>query len=214
MEKTTLSAYRYLTFLLPGALILATAVYGWSGWPYGEPGAGVLLGLSAASYISGHVMVSIASFLQRIWWLQPPGGRLKSSQGLFDKNGRYADNKDAVLKAFNRSYPQISGFEAQFGVAYQEAQKGPLAPKLLAFVEEIGYYRSMATACAICLTLVVIFNWAGRDHLPIELWVPILVVSTVAHAYRFRRFWRYVAEYVTGEVLQKNASSQEPSADV
>jgi hypothetical protein len=213
MEKTTLSVYRYLTFLLPGALVLATAVYGWSGWPYGEPGAGALLGLSTAAYVSGHVVVSIANIFQRVWWLQPPGGRLKSSQGLFDKSGRYADSKDEVTKAFSKAYPQVSDFEAQFGIAYQEAQKGPLASKLLAFVEEIGYQRSMATASAICIVLAVIFHLAGHRHLPIELWLPVFFVSTVAHAYRFRRFWRYVAEYVTGEVLLKKASSQEPSAD-
>jgi hypothetical protein len=214
MEKTTLSAYRYLTFLLPGALVLATAVYGWGGWLYGEPGAGVLLGLSAAAYVSGHIVVSIANFFQRVWWLQPPGGRLKSSQGLFDKSGRYAHSKDEVIKAFSKAYPQVSEFEAQFGIAFQEAQKGPLASKLLSFVEEIGYYRSMATASAICIVLVVIFHLTDHQHLPIELWLPIFAVSTIAHAYRFRRFWRYVAEYVTGEVLLRNASSQEPSADV
>lgn len=205
MEKTTLSAYRYLAFLLPGALLLFVAFYGWNGWPYGEPGAGVILGLSAASYVSGHVLVSIANFFQRVWWLQPPGGRLKSSQGLFDKSGRYADSKDEVIKAFTKAYPQVSKFEAQFGIAYQEAQKGPLAPKLLAFVEEIGYYRSMATASAICIVLVVAFHVADHQHLPVELWVPLFAISTAAHAYRFRRFWRYVGEYVAGEVLQKSA---------
>lgn len=204
MEKTTLSAYRYLTFLLPGALVLATAVYGWMGWPYGEPGAGVLLGLSASAYVLGHVVVSVANYVQPVWWLQPPGGRLKSSEGLFEKSGRFADNKDEVVKAFNTVHPQVSGFEAQFGIAYQEAQKGPLASKLLAFVEEIGYYRSMATGSAICLALVVVFHFAHRRSLPIELWLPIFAVSTVAHAYRFRRFWRYLAEYVAGEVLQQS----------
>lgn len=202
MEKTTLSAYRYLAFLLPGALLLFVAFYGWNGWPYGEPGAGVVLGLSAASYVSGHVLVSIANFFQPVWWLQPPGRRVKSSQGLFDESGRYAKSKDQVLKAFENAYPQVSEFEAQFGIAYQEAQKGPLAPKLLAFVEEIGYYRSMATASAICVLLVAVFNFAQHEHLPPGLWIPVFLVSTIAHAYRFRRFWRYVAEYVAGEVLQ------------
>lgn len=207
MEKTTLSAYRYLTFLLPGALLLFVSLYGWNGWPYGEPGAGALLGLSAASYMIGHVLVAIANYFQPVWWWQPPGGRLESSQGLFDKPGRYAKSKDAVLAAFGKWYPQVTGFDAQFGIAYQEAQKGPLGAKLLSIVEEIGYYRSMATASAICFVLVLAFNLLGRHHLPLFPWLPIFLGSCAAHAYRFRRFWRYTAEYVTGEVLQKSEVS-------
>lgn len=201
MEKTTLSAYRYLTFLLPGGLVLAAAVYGWIGWPYGEPGAGALLGLAAAAYVTGHIVVALANYLQPIWWGHRPGGRLKSSEGLFDEAGRYSTSKDAVLTAFSSKYPKVDDFEAQFGLAYQEAQKGPLGSKLLSIVEEIGYYRSMATASAICLVLLLAFRLLGRDHFEVLLWGPIFVASTAAHAYRFRRFWRYIGEYVTGEVM-------------
>ena len=202
MEKTSLSPYRYLTFLLPGALLLFVIVYGWSGWPYGEPGAGALLGLSVAAFMTGHVLAAVANFFQRVWWGHPPGGRLESSEGLFDKAGRYAGSKDDVLAAFSNRYPQVSSFEAQFGAAYQAAQKGPLAAKLLSMVEEIGYYRSMATASAGSFLLVLILNLLGHHHLPLTPWLPLFALATAAHAYRFRRFWRYVGEYVTGEVLQ------------
>jgi prepilin signal peptidase PulO-like enzyme (type II secretory pathway) len=66
----------------------------------------------------------------------------------------------------------------------------------------------MATASAICIVLVVVFHLADHQHLPIELWLPVFAVSVVAHAYRFRRFWRYVAEYVTGEVLLQTPAGQ------
>lgn len=204
MEKTSLSPYRYLTFLLPGALLLFVILYGWSGWSYGEPGAGALLGLSIASFVTGHVLAAVANFFQPIWWGHAPGSRLKSMEGLFDKAGRYADSRAEVLAAFNKQHPQVSNFEAQFGAAYQAAQKGPLAAKLLSMVEEIGYYRSMATASAVSCLLLVIFNCLDHHHLPLWPWLTVFVLSTGAHAYRFRRFWRYVGEYVTGEVLQGN----------
>lgn len=200
MEKATLSTYRYLTFLLPGALVLGVVVYGWIGWPYGEPGAGALLALTARSYMTGHIVVAIANYFQPIWWGNRPGGRLQSSEGLFDKAGRYSESRDKVLAAFNSKYPKVDEFEAQFGIAYQEAQKGQLGPKLLSMVEEIGYYRSMATASVICFMLVILFNVCGHDHLELLPWAPLFIVSAIAHAYRFRRFWRYVGEYVTGEV--------------
>lgn len=201
MEKASLSAYRYLTFLLPGALVLTVAFYGWNGWSYGEPGAGALLGLTAAAYMTGHIVVALANYFQPIWWGHSPGGRLESAEGLFSKGGRYEKSKDAVLAAFSSRYPKVDGFEAQFGIAYQQVQKGALGPKLLSIVEEIGYYRSMATASGICFLLVIVYWLLDRDHLEALLWLPVFAVSAGAHAYRFRRFWRYVGEYVTGEVL-------------
>lgn len=203
MDKMTLSPYQYLTFLLPGGLVLFAVVYGWKGWPYGEPGAGAILGLSVASFMVGHALAALANFFQASWWGHRPGSRLQSSEGLFDKAGRYAGTKDQVTKAFDSVYPNVSNFEAQFGIAYLEAQAGPLAPKLQAFVEQIGYYRSMATASALSLGLVLIFNALDRDHLPLFPWVPIFIASTLLYAYRFRRFWRYVGEYVVADVLRR-----------
>lgn len=94
-------------------------------------------------------------------------------------------------------------FEAQFGIAYADAQTGPLGPKLQALVEQIGYYRSMATASALSLAFVVVFNSLDHRHLPLFPWVPLFVLSTLLHAYRFRRFWRYVGEYVVADVLRR-----------
>ena len=116
-------------------------------------------------------------------------------------------SKDAVLQAFKQKYPEAPEFEAQFGIAYLEAQTGPLAPKLESMVEEIGYYRSMATTSAICFFVVVVFNLADQTHLPPVPWLPAFAVATALHAYRFRRFWRYVGEYVAGDVLRQSGTS-------
>lgn len=56
--------------------MLFVVVYGWSGWPYGEPWAGAILGLSMASFMVGHGLAAFANFFQRVWWGHLPGGRL------------------------------------------------------------------------------------------------------------------------------------------
>src|SRR6266496_3784436 len=146
MDRPSLSPYQYLTFLLPGALVLFVFVFGWNGWPYGDPGAGPILGLSAAAFMIGHALAALANYFQPAWWGHLPGRRLLSSEGLFDRGGRYADTQQEVSAAFEEAFPSMGTFEARFGVAYAEAQAGPLGPKLQALVEQIGYYRSMATA--------------------------------------------------------------------
>lgn len=207
MEKASLSPYRYLTFLLPGALVVFVGIYGWAGWPWGEPGAGLLLALSAASFMTGHVVVAVANVLQPVWFGHRPGTRLESSEGLFDKGARFAGDEAAVRGAFKKEYPQLTSFDGQFGAAYVEAQKGPLAGKLLSLVEEIGYYRSMAAGSCIAAVLVVIYALAGKSHLPIWPWLGVLACSCFAHAYRLKRFWRYVAEYVAADLLTHAESS-------
>lgn len=214
MEKTSLSPYRYLTFLLPGALVAFVAIYGWKGWPWGEPGAGVLLGLSAGSFMTGHVVVAIANLLQPVWFGHSPGTRLESSEGLFAKGGRFADDESAVRNAFKAQYPQLKSFEGQFGAAYVETQKGPLAAKLLSLVEEIGYYRSMAAASSMAALLVILYALAGKTHLPVWPWAAVLACACFAHAYRLRRFWRYVAEYVTADLLARATSSEHANEEV
>lgn len=63
-----------------------------------------------------------------------------------------------------------ASFLADVGVRpFAEAQAGPLGPKFQALVEQIGYHRSMATASALSLGFVVIFNWLGHRHLPLIL---------------------------------------------
>ncbi len=204
MDRPSLSPYQYLTFLLPGALVLFVVGYGWNGWPYGDPGAGAVLGLSAAAFMIGHALAAIANYFQASWWGHLPGSRLQSSEGLFDKRGRYAGAQQEITRALEESFPSVPTFEAQFGIAYAEAQAGPLGPKLQALVEQIGYYRSMATASALSLVLVVVFSSMGHRHLPLLLWTPLFLFLTLLYAYRFRRFWRYVGEYVVADVLRRS----------
>jgi len=173
MDRPSLSPYQYLTFLLPGALVLFVVVYGWNGWPYGDPGAGAILGLSAAAFMIGHALAALANYFQASWWGHLPGRRLQSSEGLFAAGGRYPGTQQEVMTAFEEAFPSMQAFEARFGVAYAEAQAGPLGPKLQALVEQIGYYRSMATASALSVVVIVVFHILGHRHLPFYLWTPL-----------------------------------------
>lgn len=202
-----LSAYRYLTFLLPGGLLLFVCVYGWQGWTHGEPGATSALGLATAMFMVGHALAGFANWLQPVWWGRLPGTRVPSNQGLFSKGSRYEGRQADIERQFGNIYTYVHGFEAQFGVAYVEAQVGPLGPKLLTFVEEIGFYRAMATASLLGSILLPVFSLMDRHHLPLVPWVPILLGAAALYALRLRRFWRYVGEYVVGSVLRGRSES-------
>jgi hypothetical protein len=205
MERVTLSAYQYLTFLLPGGLLLGTFVYGLNGWPLGDPGAAVVLGLTLAAFMIGHALAGIANFLQPVWWGHLPGQRLRSSEGLFVKGGRFAGSEEAVRSKFAQRYPKLETFDEQFGIAYSEAQAGPLGSKMQALVEQIGFYRSAATASLLCLLSITFFGLVlNRAHMPLIPWAPVFLSLTLLYGYRFKRFWRLLAEYVVAEVFRQS----------
>ena len=197
------SAYEYLTFILPGALVLATAFYGWHGWPYGDISGSMVIGVIAASFFIGHVIAAIANWFQPVLWGHLPGGRLSSSEGLFvAKKGPWASSEQEVREAFKAAFPVAVDFESQFKLAYAKAQVGPLGPRLQTFVEQIGFYRSGALACGLCLATVIVFTLMGRSHLHVCFWGPLFLFSLLAFAYRFRRFWVYLGDYVVRDVLR------------
>jgi hypothetical protein len=196
------SAYEYLTYVLPGTLVATTAFYGWHGWPYGDPSVGLVVGIVAVGFFVGHVIAAAANWLQPALWGHLPGRHLASAEGLFGPKGAWTFSEQEVKDAFKARFPEASNFESQFKLAYAEAQTGPLGSKLQTFVEQIGFYRSGALACALCLVLVTAFALTGRSHLPVSLWGPLFLLSFVAFAYRFRRFWVYLGDYVVRDVLR------------
>lgn len=94
-----------------------------------------------------------------------------AQEGLFHDGARFANAENGVRGSFANLDPHLPTFEAQFGVAYAEAQVGPLATKLQALLKQIGFYRSAATACLLALLATVFFNVAPvRSHLPLLWW--------------------------------------------
>lgn len=203
-ERFGFSAYEYLTFLIPGAVLGFTAFYGWNGWPYGEPGAGSIIGIAFGSFIIGHFIAAFSNWLESFWWGKLPGQRVSSVQGLFGKGGVFSQpDEESIRKLLADQYPQLHDLQAQFTAAYVGAQAGPLSRKLQAFVEQIGFYRSMAAVSLLSAAMLAIFGALGREHLPGQLWLPIFTIGTVLFAVRYRRFWRRVGEYVIDLALSQ-----------
>lgn len=208
MQGHRFSAYEYLSFIFPGLTLAATIVYGWNGWPYGEPGVAALLGIVSAGFVLGHLVTAVANWLAPIYWGDKPGSRVASSQGLLGKNGPYNEEEWKRVEAiFAQLHPQLASFENRFRVEYSLALKGELGSRLQTFVDQIGFHRAMATASIASCVAVIALAMSGRDYLPPALWGPAFALAAIAFAARYRRFWTRLGDYVVREAVMRTEGS-------
>ncbi len=205
MQGHRFSAYEYLAFIFPGASLIFVVFFGWYGWPYGDPGAGAIIGLVSASFVVGHALAAFANWLEPVWWGQRPGRVVASTQGLFGRRGLYNTQEEKEIEdALARAFPRLEGMPNRFRTAYSRAQEGPLGSKIQTFVDQIGFYRSMAASTALGIPIVVAYCISGRDHLSCVLWIPALCIATLAFVLRYRRFWIRTGDYVVRDVIVRD----------
>lgn len=153
----------------------------------------------------GHVLAAFANWLEPVWWGQRPGGVVATTQGLFGRRGLYNSREEKEIEdAVVRAFPQLDGTQNRFRAAYTRAQTGPLGGKIQTFVDQIGFYRSMATSTALGVPIVAAYCLSSRDHLPCALWIPALGIATLAFVLRYRRFWIRTGDYIVRDVIVRN----------
>lgn len=193
------SVYDYLAFILPGSTLIFVSIYGWYGWPWGEPGASLLLGIVAAGFIVGNALAALGSWIEPMMLGARPGSYPDGLWGQFAVGDRYAGRKEEIAGRFTTS------FGGELSVAYRLAQtelrnsgKGVELDRLNS---QIGFYRGMSVAWLGTILVESAYAIFWNTHLLPGLWIPFFTVMFVLFVYRFRRFWRRYGDYVIREVL-------------
>ena len=190
------SAYDYLAFVLPGGTVLMTAIYGWYGWPWKEPGASALVGLLAASFVIGNALAGLGNFLEPAILFDRPGKRPDGLWGQFALGDRYDGQKDDFLATLRTRYGSAVSLEAGYRLAVSEVRQQGKGDVLDTITSRIGFYRGMVMGMltAIGIEAGLAIEW--HTQLPPRLWIPILGSTMVLFAYRYRHFWRLYGDYV------------------
>jgi hypothetical protein len=199
MDK--LDIYQYISFILPGGLVLATVLYGFEVVPTNvSPSATVLILLTAAAFVVGHLNVAVANFLQPLVWGKRPGSWPPSTAGLFGKRGRYDEaQQQRIEKKFEQLFPDASSIQQRFNIGYTLLRQEQLDGQLQILNPQIGFYRNMATAAVLSLGILIAASATGHDHLNPRIWIPLNLVALLLLVSRFRRFWtRFGDEVVRG----------------
>jgi len=191
-----LSLYDYLAFVVPGAMILFVAVYGYDGWPRGEPGVAGTVALTAASFVVGYINAALGNWLQPMFLGGKPGGRADSLWGTLGACSHYTDaERDRFTRMLTDRYDDLPP-GAGFHLAYTELQQRGLDGPLVLMNQHIGFTRGTATATAVGLTIDIGLALTSGTHLPLVVWGPILLSAMVPFVMRYRRFWRRFGDQV------------------
>ena len=190
------SPYDYLAFVLPGGAVLFTAIYGWFGWPWKEPGATALVGLAAASFVIGNLLAAIGNWMEPLLTGKLPGKRPNGLWGQFAKRDRHPGEEAALLTEFLQRYGQKVTLEQGYRRAQTELRGLGKADTLDTATSRIGFYRGMASGMLVSVIIEALLAIRWHTHLPVALWVPLMSFSLLLFAYRYRHFWRLYGDYV------------------
>jgi hypothetical protein len=213
------SAYDYLAYVIPGGLVLGASFFAFLGLPSAEPGASWLLVLLAAAFLIGHVIATLAAWLQPIVWGERPGTAPDPTWGMFDSSGRSKISRAVDLEAeLARRYGPRDDLPTLYGLAYTELQQNRKEGRLIALNSEIGFARNAAVALLSGAVIDVAASLA--KHHPLDApWLPVLyLVGSGVFVARYRRIWRQFADNVVRgfRVLESTSKSQgaaSPRAD-
>lgn len=89
-------------------------------------------------------------------------------------------------------------FRIAYNLAFTELHQAGKDAQLKVMNQQIGFYRNMAFASALAGVSIAGESVHGSSLVPAVPWVPFFGLTTWMFIYRYRRFWRYFGDNVTG----------------
>lgn len=210
--KDFLSIYDYLSYVLPGGVVLFAAGYGYFGPLASEPGVFYSLVLVVAAFVLGHACAALFNWIEPSLWGSRPFGKVVRTSGLFGKGGVYADAEAKLIASeFASRYPG-GNFEVNYDLGYADLQLRGKDDFLQILNQQIGFYGHMACASIIAIVIVGVMWAAGKTYLPPAIWIPIFVIGAVLFAARYKHFWRRFGEQVVRSIRVLIKDSNETAA--
>jgi hypothetical protein len=211
VEQLTL--YDYLTFVLPGGVVIASITIAYSGWPWPRPDATSLVLLTGAAFVVGYAIAGVANFLEPAFLGSVPGRRADPLWGTLTGPSRL---KPDVQQLYRRALLVRYGATDEddcYRRGVTELRQKQLVPMLATFNQHLGFSRGMAVASTVSTVGLLVCTALGHHHVLVGFWCGLGVVGTVLFIYRFRRFWRWYGESVLRGVAELERSENAARAD-
>ena len=209
MEQLTL--YDYLTFVLPGGVVIAAVTIGYRGWPWARPDAASLVLLTAAAFVVGYAVSAVANVFEPLFLGSLPGSHPDQLWGTLAGSSRLTEAEKALYReTLHTRYGVVLDDAACYRRGVAELRQKQLVPMLATINQHLGFARGMAIASALSTISLVVCAGLGHHHVTLAFWVPVGAVATALFVFRFRRFWRWFGESVLRAVAA--LESAEPTA--
>jgi hypothetical protein len=183
------------------------------GWPQTEPGASALVFLLGLAFLVGHMLASVAAWLQPVVWGHAPGGSSDPLWGVFGHGGTYTDvEADRVARELERHYGAGLSRRRLYGLAYTDLQQAGKEARLVSLNSQIAFCRNAAVAFLVAAVAQGVGTVAGRGVLDGGWLVAAYLLGACMFAARYKRFWRQFGDNVIRgfRVLAKTQTRPSP----
>lgn len=195
MDQLTL--YDYLTFVLPGGVVLAVSTYASRGWPWPRPSAAILVLLTGAAFVVGYAISGISNLVEPCFLGQRSLRNPDPLWGTLNGPSRMEDVEKQQLRGLlSARYGKELTATAAYRRALVELRAKDKAPMLPTINQHLGFARGMAVASMISAIILIACAIFGDSHLAVQFWVPVSAGAAALFIARFRRFWRWFGENV------------------
>jgi hypothetical protein len=186
------SAYDFLSFVLPGGLLLFIYLAATGGLPTSEPGAGTLAVYAGAAFLIGQLNGVASSYVQPVFWGHGPWTVPDSSWGVFGRFARYKEaDRERVTKQLRNRFPgnESEEFQEVFNLGYTLLQVAGKDDHLKMLNAQIGFFRNTSVASGLCVVFLIALDQLGqnRPFQPVVTW--FLAACAVTFYFRYRYAW-------------------------
>jgi hypothetical protein len=201
------SAYDYLAFVVPGGVVIFAIIASTQGLPTSDIGVGILVVGLGGSFLVGHVLAAIASFLEPLAWGHRPGSRVEPLWGQDGPNG-YGPELDNLASDLTERYGEGHDLRRLYQLAHTEIQYAGKDERLRLLNSQLGFYRNAAVAFLVAAIAQLIVYVRGTPKIDTWPWIGLYLMFAILFIFRYRRFWRQFADNVIRgfRVLRRPAS--------
>ena len=212
MSLNFLSVYDYLSYIVPGAVVVTAWWYGFIGARYQEPGVFASIALVIAAYVVGLAVAAIWYWAEPAIWWHRPFARLDKTWGLIGARGAYPDDqREAIESTFAKRY-RSGDFGTNYDLGYTEIQESGKGDYLLIFNQQLGLLGHLSAACLLG-GLVLVFAVIVRSTSVSALtWAIGLLVGSALFGARYRYFWKRIGDQVVRQVRLMAVAPDKPDS--
>jgi hypothetical protein len=198
-----LTLYDYLSFVVPGSVVIAAFTLGYAGWPWARPDAASLVLLTAAAFVVGYAIAAIANLVEPMFLGSWPATTPNPLWGtLVGPTGMQPNEQSLYRTTMHKRYGEDIDDAACYRRGLAELRQKDLVPMLPIINQHLGFARGMAVASAVSTIALLVCAAMHRHHLALAFWLPAGIVLTVLFVLRFRRFWRWFGESVLRSIAE------------
>ena len=216
MSLNFLSVYDYLSYIVPGAVVLTAGWYAFLGAKFQEPGVFASIALVVVAYVVGLAVASVWFWVEPLLWRHPPLTRLDRTWGLIGRHGVYPEDQRTAIQATFAGRYGAEDFSTNYDLGYTEIQSSEKGNYLLIFNQQLGLLGHLAAACVIGSLMIVAAVVVGSRSADALWWAVALLIGSFLFAARYEYFWKRIGDQVVRQVrlmaTSNAALSKEPQS--